>query len=104
MSGRLVFLVCGDRSGGMAGSRRAAEYGARTAIVEGDRLGGTCVNVGCVPKKMMWNAAHFADTLALADDYGFALPDTAFDWASFKDARDAYILRLNGIYQRNLES
>ncbi|MBT7517265.1 MAG: glutathione-disulfide reductase [Acidiferrobacteraceae bacterium] len=104
MTEHFDFLVIGGGSGGMAGARRAAEYGARTAIVEGDRLGGTCVNVGCVPKKMMWNAAHFADTLAIADDYGFALPDTTFDWASFKDARDAYILRLNGIYQRNLES
>ncbi len=92
------FYVIGAGSGGVRCARMSASYGARVGVAEESQLGGTCVNVGCVPKKMMWNAAHFADTLATADDYGFALPDTTFDWASFKDARDAYILRLNGIY------
>ncbi|HJP08284.1 MAG: glutathione-disulfide reductase [Acidiferrobacteraceae bacterium] len=104
MTTHFDFLVIGGGSGGIAGARRAAQYGARTALVEAQQLGGTCVNVGCVPKKIMWNAAHLADALAIADDYGFSLADTAFNWASLKDARDAFVSRLNGIYQRNLES
>ena len=67
------FLVIGGGSGGIAGARRAAEYGARVALIENQRMGGTCVNVGCVPKKMMWNAAHFADELTIAGDYGFPM-------------------------------
>ena len=97
-------LVIGGGSGGIAGARRAAQYGAKVALVESGRLGGTCVNVGCVPKKIMWNAAHFADALAIADDYGFALPPVDFNWASVKASRDAYVERLNGIYLRNLEA
>ncbi len=89
MTTHFDFLVIGGGSGGIAGARRAAQYGARTALVEAQQLGGTCVNVGCVPKKIMWNAAHLADALAIADDYGFSLADTAFNWASLKDARDA---------------
>nr|MBC8475780.1 FAD-dependent oxidoreductase [Gammaproteobacteria bacterium] len=104
MTEHFDFLVIGGGSGGMAGARRAAEYGARTAIVEGDRLGGTCVNVGCVPKKMTWNAAHFADTPGIADDYCFALPDTTFGRASFKESRGADILRLTRLEPRNLEA
>ena len=98
------FLVIGGGSGGIAGARRAAQYGARVALIEAGRLGGTCVNVGCVPKKIMWNAAHFADALAISKDYGFTLPTTEFNWTSFKTARDAYVERLNGIYLRNLDS
>ncbi len=104
MTRHFDLLVIGAGSGGIAGARRAAEYGARTAIIEGGRLGGTCVNVGCVPKKMMWNAAHLAETLALAGDYGFSLEHQPFDWAGFKTARDSYVARLNDIYRRNLES
>ncbi|HCX88181.1 MAG TPA: glutathione-disulfide reductase [Gammaproteobacteria bacterium] len=98
------FLVIGGGSGGIAGARRAAQYGARVALVEAGRLGGTCVNVGCVPKKIMWNAAHFADALAISEDYGFTLPAAEFNWGSFKTARDAYVERLNGTYLRNLDS
>tara|TARA_Y100001960_G_scaffold330441_1_gene424465 strand:+ start:2870 stop:4222 length:1353 start_codon:yes stop_codon:yes gene_type:complete len=104
MSTHYDFLVIGGGSGGIAGARRAAQYGARVALIEASRLGGTCVNVGCVPKKIMWNAAHFADTLAISEDYGFKLPKARFNWASFKAARDAYVERLNGIYLRNLDS
>ena len=104
MSTHYDFLVIGGGSGGIAGARRAAQYGARVALIEAGRLGGTCVNVGCVPKKIMWNAAHFADALAISEDYGFALPATEFNWAAFKAARDAYVERLNGIYLRNLDS
>jgi glutathione reductase (NADPH) len=94
--------VIGGGSGGLACARRAAAYGARAVVVEAGRLGGTCVNVGCVPKKVMWNAAHVADSLHDAADYGFQLNVTGFDWATLKKKRDAYIERLNGIYERNL--
>jgi glutathione reductase (NADPH) len=57
------FLVVGAGSGGIASARRAASYGVKVAVVEGGRLGGTCVNVGCVPKKIMWNAASIAETV-----------------------------------------
>ena len=104
MSTHYDFLVIGGGSGGIAVARRAAQYGARVALIEAGRLGGTCVNVGCVPKKIMWNAAHFADALAISEDYGFALPATEFNWAAFKTTRDTYVERLNGIYLRNLDS
>ena len=95
-------IVIGGGSGGLAAAQRAAEYGARVVLVESDRLGGTCVNVGCVPKKVMWNAAGLAEELRDAPDYGFALSAGAHDWAMLKDKRDAYIRRLNGIYESNL--
>ena len=95
-------IVIGAGSGGIATARRAASYGARVAIIESDRLGGTCVNVGCVPKKVMWNAATLADGLNMAADYGFKISREGLDWPLMKKRRDAYITRLNDIYQRNL--
>jgi glutathione reductase (NADPH) len=95
-------IVIGGGSGGLAAAQRAAEYGARVALVESHRLGGTCVNVGCVPKKVMWNAADLAEGLRDAPDYGFALAAGAHDWVLLKAKRDAYVLRLNGIYEANL--
>jgi len=103
MADEFDLVVIGAGSGGLAAAQRAAEYGAKVAIVESGRLGGTCVNVGCVPKKVMWNAADIADGLEDATDYGFRLgPGHAHDWALLKDKRDAYVLRLNGIYETNL--
>ena len=64
-------ISIGGGSGGLACAQRAAEYGAKAAVIESHRLGGTCVNVGCVPKKVMWNAAGIALALADAQDYGF---------------------------------
>jgi glutathione reductase (NADPH) len=95
-------ISIGGGSGGLACAQRAAEYGAKTAVIESDRLGGTCVNVGCVPKKVMWNAASVALSLADASDYGFDVKVGASDWAVLKRKRDAYVARLNGIYARNL--
>jgi glutathione reductase (NADPH) len=95
-------IVIGGGSGGLACAQRAAQYGARAAVVESHRLGGTCVNVGCVPKKVMWNAAEVAHALHDAHDYGFDLTLAGHDWAQLKRKRDEYILRLNGIYERNL--
>jgi glutathione reductase (NADPH) len=95
-------IVIGGGSGGIATARRAAEYGARVALVEAGRLGGTCVNVGCVPKKLMWNAAEFVGAVEDARGYGFDVSLRGHDWARLKAARDAYVLRLNGIYESNL--
>ncbi|KKA29093.1 hypothetical protein TD95_002780, partial [Thielaviopsis punctulata] len=98
------FLVIGGGSGGLGAARMAAsKYGTNAMIVEGSRLGGTCVNVGCVPKKVTFNAAFIAETIKESKAYGFSYNETApFDWSSFKAKRDAYVVRLNGIYERNL--
>jgi len=95
-------VVIGGGSGGLAAAQRAAEYGARVALVESHRLGGTCVNVGCVPKKVMWNAASVAGAIHDAPEYGFELTLERFDWALLKRKRDEYLARLNGIYENNL--
>lgn len=95
-------ISVGGGSGGLACAQRAAEYGAKVAVIESHRLGGTCVNVGCVPKKVMWNAASVAFSLADASDYGFDVTLGGSDWPTLKRKRDAYVLRLNGIYERNL--
>src|ERR1700679_1968035 len=103
VSDQLFDLISiGGGSGGLACAQRAAEYGARTAVIEPQRLGGTCVNVGCVPKKIMWNASGVALSLHDANDYGFDVKMGESDWAELKRKRDAYVLRLNGIYERNL--
>ena len=98
------YLVIGGGSGGMATARRAAEYGAKVALVEKAALGGTCVNVGCVPKKVMFNAATTNEVLHQSHHFGFqadaSLPQ--LQWDRLKTARDSYIKRLNGIYQNNL--
>src|SRR5580698_1389987 len=95
-------ISIGGGSGGLACAQRAAEYGARALVIESHRLGGTCVNVGCVPKKVMWNAAHVAEAIIDAPGYGFPALRPQVDWAVLKAARDAFVLRLNGIYERNL--
>ncbi|MDX1508380.1 MAG: FAD-dependent oxidoreductase, partial [Woeseiaceae bacterium] len=96
-------LVLGGGSGGLAHAQRAAEYGARAAVVESGPLGGTCVNVGCVPKKVMWYAADHAHRLGHAADYGFDIAANGHDWGALKARRDAYIKRLNSIYENNLD-
>ena len=96
------YLIVGGGSGGIASARRAASYGAKVCVIEGARIGGTCVNVGCVPKKIMWNAASIAEMLHEAKGYGFDVGLKAFSWEQLKEKRDAYIVRLNGIYSNNL--
>jgi glutathione reductase (NADPH) len=98
----LDFLVIGGGSGGLAAARRAARHGAKTALVEGGALGGTCVNVGCVPKKLSWHAAGIAEYLEDAPDWGFDLEVRGFDFSRFVRARDAYVARLREIYAKNL--
>jgi len=96
-------LVIGGGSGGLGCARRAASYGAKVAVFEHSRLGGTCVNVGCVPKKVMFNTAHVRETLHDAKGYGFNFGDVTFDFATLKKKRDDYVKFLNGIYARNLD-
>ncbi|KAG8457502.1 hypothetical protein KFE25_004138 [Diacronema lutheri] len=100
--GHYEYLVIGAGSGGIASARRAAQYGAKVAVVERARLGGTCVNVGCVPKKVMFLAASMMEAFHDAPGYGFHNVDVKFDWPTIKANRDAYVLRLNGIYGKNL--
>jgi len=95
-------IVIGGGSAGLAHAQRAAEHGADVAVIENGLLGGTCVNVGCVPKKVMWYSASYARSVRLAADYGFELTVNGHDWSALKQRRDAYVARLNGIYQENL--
>lgn len=95
-------IVIGGGSGGLAAAQRAAEYGAHAVLIERGPLGGTCVNVGCVPKKVMWNAASIAHAIHDAAQYGFAVDMSVIDWPTLKRKRDAYVERLNGIYETNL--
>lgn len=104
-AGTMAFelVVIGGGSGGLAAVRRAAkQYGRRVALIEQGRLGGTCVNVGCVPKKIMYTAASLAEAHEDAVNYGFASFPLSLDWDHLVRAREAYIARLNGIYERNL--
>ena len=74
------FLVIGGGSAGVATARRAARHGARVILIERDRMGGTCVNVGCVPKKVMWQAGRLAKSQCDMDDYGFDGQPMTHDW------------------------
>jgi glutathione reductase (NADPH) len=96
-------IVIGGGSGGLACAQRAARHGARVALAEPGHLGGTCVNAGCVPKKLMYHAADVAHALVDAADYGFTLAPARHDWGALKARRDAYVERLRGIYLENLE-
>src|SRR5580700_6397863 len=96
------YIAIGGGSGGVATAQRAAEYGARVAVIEPHRLGGTCVNVGCVPKKIMWIAAMLAHGAEDAHGYGFDLALRGHDWARLKAGRDAYVAHLNAAYAQGL--
>ena len=103
MSYDFDLFVIGAGSGGVATARRAAEYGAKVGIVEFDRLGGTCVNRGCVPKKLMVYASHFPDSFQAASGYGWTVGESQFDWKTMITAVNNEVDRLNGIYQRLLD-
>ena len=81
-------IALGGGSGGLSVAERAARYGARCAVIEAGRIGGTCVNAGCVPKKIMWYAAQLAHALDDAPGYGFKLDYFGFNWQRLKSARD----------------
>ena len=95
-------LVIGGGSGGVACARRAASYGARAAVIENDRLGGTCVHRGCIPKKMLVYASHFSHDFEDAAGYGWIVGDHSFDWPAMVRAKSAELDRLEGIYERLL--
>ena len=98
MSKHYELVTIGGGSGGIAAANRAARYGVKCAVIEGGRLGGTCVNVGCVPKKIMWNTASVNHALEKTSEYGISLGEHEFHWPVLKQARDAYIRRLNERY------
>jgi len=95
-------FVVGAGSGGVRAARVASELGARVAVAETDRIGGTCVNVGCIPKKLFVYGSHFAYDLDDARGYGWST-QRKFDWATLKRNKDREIARLNGIYRNLLE-
>ena len=96
-------VVIGGGSGGVRAARIAAELGARTALVEAGKLGGTCINAGCVPKKLLVYGAEFARAFTDAGGYGFAVPPRQFDWAELIAHKDREVARLNAAYARTLE-
>ncbi|QLB14299.1 glutathione-disulfide reductase [Mannheimia granulomatis] len=97
------YIAIGGGSGGIASINRAASYGQKCAIIEAKHLGGTCVNVGCVPKKVMFYGAHIAEAIhRYAPDYGFDVEVNHFDYAKLVESRQAYIERIHGSYNNVL--
>ncbi len=95
-------FVIGGGSGGIAAGRRAAQYGAKVAVAEYDRLGGTCVNRGCIPKKLMVYASHFPDLFEDAQGFGWSAVQSTLDWQKMITAVNKELERLNGVYQNML--
>ena len=95
-------VTLGAGSGGVAASRRAASYGAKVAIVEAVRVGGTCVLRGCVPKKLLAYGSHFREDLEDARGFGWTIGEASLDWGKLIAAKDRELDRLNGIYIRML--
>lgn len=103
MSYDFDLFVIGAGSGGIATARRAAEYGAKVGIAEFDRLGGTCVNRGCIPKKLMVYASHFPSWFEDSKGYGWSVVESQLDWQKMIGAVNGEVDRLNGVYQGMLE-
>ena len=97
-------VVIGGGSGGVRAARIAASHGARVALVEEYRMGGTCVIRGCVPKKLMVYASRFAQEFEEAKGFGWTVGETGFDWPTLKTRRDSEVARLEGLYRTNLQS
>ena len=105
MAQHFDYICLGAGSGGIASANRAAMRGAKVLLIEAKHVGGTCVNVGCVPKKVMWYGAHVAEALHLyAKDYGFDVSVNQFNWQTLVDSREAYIKRIHASYDRGLAS
>ena len=96
-------FVIGVGSGGVRAARMSAQYGARVATAEEKYMGGTCVNVGCIPKKLFVYASHYHDDFSEAKGYGWLSHQPDFDWTTLLANKDKEILRLNGIYEGLLE-
>lgn len=95
-------IAIGGGSGGSATMNRAAMHGAKAAVIEGNIIGGTCVNVGCVPKKVMWYGAQVSETLKnYAADYGYTIGETSFDFKTLRNNREAYIERSRQAFSNN---
>ena len=95
-------FTIGGGSGGVRASRVSATMGARVAIAESDRFGGTCVNVGCIPKKLFSYAAHFREDFEVAKSFGWTTGEPRFDWPTLLANKNREIARLNGIYEKLL--
>jgi glutathione reductase (NADPH) len=95
-------ISIGGGSGGLSAAERAATYGAKCAVIESGKMGGTCVNVGCVPKKVMWYGAEMAQSLKNASSYGFDVNVYGFSWAKLVVAREKYIKGINDWYHTYL--
>lgn len=96
-------LVIGGGSGGVRAARMAAQRGAKVALIEAQAMGGTCVNVGCIPKKLYSYAAHFAESFEASHGFGWVGPAPVLDWSALKANRAREITRLNGIYLQLLK-
>ncbi|MBT3042750.1 MAG: glutathione-disulfide reductase [Candidatus Thiodiazotropha sp. (ex Codakia orbicularis)] len=103
MTKQYDLIAIGAGSGGLSVAERAAKYGAKCAVVEAKRIGGTCVNLGCVPKKVMWYGAGIAHTLHDAADYGFDIDVKGFSWETLKQQRDDYVGGINSWYHTYLK-
>ncbi|UJZ93827.1 glutathione-disulfide reductase [Photobacterium damselae subsp. damselae] len=100
MAKHFDYICIGGGSGGIASTNRAAMYGAKVALIEAKALGGTCVNVGCVPKKVMWHGAQIAEAMHLyAKDYGFDVEMKGLNWGKLVESREAYISRIHTSYE-----
>jgi len=106
MSARMDFdlIVIGGGSGGLAAAFRASHHGARVALLSAGELGGTCVNVGCVPKKAMWLAAELSTRIEMAAQLGFTLPPPVLDWREFTTHRQRYIGNIHASYRQRLDA
>ena len=97
------YIAIGGGSGGIASINRAAMYGQKCALIEAKELGGTCVNVGCVPKKVMWHAAQIREAIHMyGPDYGFDTTINKFNWETLIASRTAYIDRIHTSYENVL--
>lgn len=105
MAQHFDYICLGAGSGGIASANRAAIHGAKVLLIEAKHVGGTCVNLGCVPKKVMWYGAHIADAMHLyAKDYGFDVTVNKFDWNTLVNSREAYIGRIHEAYGRGFSN
>lgn len=98
------YIVIGGGSAGSGTANRAAMYGAKVLLIEGGQVGGTCVNVGCVPKKIMWYGAQVSEAIhKYAGGYGYEIKDSSFDFSKLKESRDGYVSRARQSYANNFE-
>jgi glutathione reductase (NADPH) len=108
MTQHFDYISIGGGSGGIASANRAAKHGKKAAVIEAKYVGGTCVNVGCVPKKAMWYAGQIADAIRYAPDFGFAATISKetqkLDWARLVSNREAYIERIHASYHRGFKN